>query len=232
MAKSIDLPSMEQQRSTSHLSGGNAAYVEDLYEAYLKDPNEVPPEWRDYFDRLPRVETRTASLRDLPHSVLRAQFARISKMRVRTEATRSQDSQATEYERKQVRVVQMISAYRQRGHQKATLDPLSLHPRSPVPDLELEFHELSEADLDTVFQVGSLYIGKADASLAEIRAALEKTYCNTIGAEFMHIVNTDERHWIMSRMESVRGAPALDREGRISILRRLIKAEGLEKSLA
>ena len=232
MAKSIDLPSMEQQRSTSHLSGGNAAYVEGLYEAYLKDPNEVPPEWRDYFDRLPRVETNTASLRDLPHSVLRAQFARISKMRVRTEATRSQDSQATEYERKQVRVVQMISAYRQRGHQKATLDPLSLDPRSPVPDLELEFHELSEADLDTVFQVGSLYIGKADASLAEIRAALEKTYCNTIGAEFMHIVNTDERHWIMSRMESVRGAPALDRESRISILRRLIKAEGLEKSLA
>ena len=98
MAKSIDLPSMELQRSTSHLSGGNAAYVEDLYEAYLKDPNEVPPEWRDYFDRLPRVETNTASLRDLPHSVLRAQFARISKMRVRTEATRSQDSQATEYE--------------------------------------------------------------------------------------------------------------------------------------
>ncbi|HBQ03165.1 MAG TPA: 2-oxoglutarate dehydrogenase E1 component [Halieaceae bacterium] len=223
---------MEQRRSTSHLSGGNAAYVEDLYEAYLKDPNEVPPEWRDYFDRLPKVDTKTSTLRDLPHSVLRAQFARISKMRVRTEATRSQDSQATEYERKQVRVVQMISAYRQRGHQKAKLDPLSLHPRAPVPDLDLEFHELSEADLDTVFQVGSLYIGKADASLAEIRVALEKTYCHTIGAEFMHIVSTDERHWIMSRIESVRGAPALDRESRVSILRRLIKAEGLEKSLA
>ena len=83
MAKAIDLTSMEQRRSTSHLSGGNAAYVEDLYEAYLKDPNEVPPEWRDYFDRLPKVDTKTSTLRDLPHSVLRAQFARISKMRVR-----------------------------------------------------------------------------------------------------------------------------------------------------
>ena len=232
MDESIDLPSMEQQRSTSHLSGGNAAYVEDLYEAYLKDPNDVPQQWREYFDRLPKVDTTTHAARDLPHSVLRAQFARISKMRVRTEATRSQDSQATEYERKQVRVVQMISAYRQRGHQKAQLDPLALHPRAPVPDLDLQFHELSEADLDTVFQVGSLYIGKADATLAEIRAALEKTYCNTIGAEFMHIVNTDERHWIMSRMESVRSAPVLDRQNRIEILRRLIKAEGLEKSLA
>ncbi len=232
MYESIDLPSMEQQRSTSHLSGGNAAYVEDLYEAYLKDPNDVPQQWREYFDRLPKVDTATHAARDLPHSVLRAQFARISKMRVRTEATRSQDSQATEYERKQVRVVQMISAYRQRGHQKAQLDPLALHPRAPVPDLDLQFHELSDADLDTVFQVGSLYIGKADATLAEIRAALEKTYCNTIGAEFMHIVNTDERHWIMSRMESVRSAPVLDRHNRIEILRRLIKAEGLEKSLA
>ena len=118
MDESIDLPSMEQQRSTSHLSGGNAAY-EDLYEAYLKDPNDVPQQWREYFDRLPKVETATHAARDLPHSVLRAQFARISKMRVRTEATRSQDSQATEYERKQVRVVQMISAYRREGIKSA-----------------------------------------------------------------------------------------------------------------
>lgn len=232
MDESVDRPCMEEQRRSSYLSGGNAAYVENLYENYLRDPNAVPSEWRDYFDRLPRVDSTAATARDLPHSVLRTQFARISKMRVRTEATRAQDSQATEYERKQVRVVQMISAYRQRGHQKAKLDPLSLNGREPVADLELEFHELSEADLDTVFQVGSLYIGKADASLSEIRSALEKTYCHTVGAEFMHIVNTEERHWIMSRMESVRSAPILDREERIQILRRLIKAEGLEKSLA
>ena len=180
MDEAVDLPSMEEQRSLSHLSGGNAAYVEDLYENYLRDPNGVPPEWRDYFDRLPKVDSKAASVRDLPHSVLRTQFARISKMRVRTEATRAQDSQATEYERKQVRVVQLISAYRQRGHQKASLDPLSLNAREPVADLELEFHELSEADLDTVFQVGSLYIGKADASLSEIRNALERTYCHTV----------------------------------------------------
>ena len=55
MDESKDLPSMEQQRSTSHLSGGNAAYVEDLYEAYLKDPNDIPQQWREYFDRLPKV---------------------------------------------------------------------------------------------------------------------------------------------------------------------------------
>ncbi|WP_222711502.1 2-oxoglutarate dehydrogenase E1 component [Parahaliea aestuarii] len=223
--------SMELLWRSSHIAGGNATYVEDLYETYLTDPNSVPEQWRSYFDTLPRVESKSAVIQDIPHSTIREQFARISKMRVRTEATVAHDSQATDYERKQVKVVQLISAYRQRGHQKASLDPLNLHVREPVPDLDLGFHQLSAADLDTVFQTASLYIGKADASLGEIVDSLEKTYCHTIGAEFMHIVNTDERHWVMQRMESVRSAPEWGNEVRTTLLKRLIKAEGLEKSL-
>ncbi|TDG13793.1 2-oxoglutarate dehydrogenase E1 component [Seongchinamella unica] len=222
---------MELLWRSSHIAGGNATYVEDLYESYLKDPNGVPEEWRDYFDKLPRVESEFVHTEDIPHSVIRDRFAQISKMRVRTEATVAHDSQATEYERKQVRVVQLISAYRQRGHQKAQLDPLGIAEREHVRDLELSFHELSEADYDTVFQTGSLHIGKADATLGEIHDALERTYCKSIGAEFMHIVNTDERHWIMTRMESVRSAPDFGKEVQLTLLRRLIKAEGLEKSL-
>ena len=222
---------MERLWRSSHIAGGNATYVEDLYETYLSDPNGVPEQWRDYFDKLPRVESEFVQLEDIPHSVVRERFAQISKMRVRTEATVQHDSQATEYERKQVRVVQLISAYRQRGHQKAALDPLGLAEREHVPDLELGFHELSAADFDTVFQTGSLHIGKADATLGEIHDALERTYCNTIGAEFMHIVDTEERHWIMTRMESVRSAPDFGREVRVHLLQELIKAEGLEKSL-
>ncbi len=224
--------SMESLWQSSHIAGGNATYVEDLYESYLKDPNGVPREWRDYFDRLPTVESEILQIEDVPHSVVRERFASISKMRVRTEATVAHDSQATEYERKQVRVVQLISAYRQRGHQKADLDPLGLAEREQVPDLDLSFHQLSTADFDTTFQTGSLHIGKADATLGEIHDALERTYCNTIGAEFMHIVDTGERHWIMQRMESVRSAPDYSPDVRLSLLRRLIKAEGLEKSLA
>jgi 2-oxoglutarate dehydrogenase E1 component len=222
---------MLEQWSTSHIAGGNAAYVESLYEQYLTDPNSVTPTWREYFEKLPLVASSTHQLRDIPHSVVRDQFAKISKMRVRTEATVAHDAQATEYERKQVRVVQLISAYRQRGHQKAQLDPLGLTVREPVPDLDLSFHELSEADLDTVFQVGSLYFGASDATLKDIVNALERTYCNTIGAEFMHIVDTEQRHWIMNRMESVRSAPEFSKDQRLEILRNLIKAEGLEKSL-
>ena len=231
MTKASPMPSMLELWSSSHIAGTNAAYVESLYETYISDPNGIPPEWRDYFDRLPKVATQALSLQDVPHSVVRDQFAKIGKMRVRTEATVAHDAQATEYERKQIRVLQLIGAYRQRGHQKAKLDPLGLQERDPVPDLELGFHQLSAADLDTVFQVGSLYLGTSDASLKQIVGALERTYCNTIGAEFMHIVDTEQRHWIMSRMESVRSAPEMTREQRIQILRRLIKAEGLEKSL-
>ena len=223
--------SMEALWQSSHIAGGNATYVEDLYESYLKDPNGVPEQWREYFDKLPMVESDILQIEDVPHSVIRERFAQISKMRVRTEATVQHDSQATEYERKQVRVVQLISAYRQRGHQKADLDPLRLAEREEVPDLELGFHQLSPADFDTVFQTGSLHIGKADATLGEIHEALEKTYCGTIGAEFMHITDTSQRHWIMQRMESVRSAPDFGREIRMQLLRRLIKAEGLEKSL-
>lgn len=224
--------SMELLWQSSHIAGGNATYVENLYESYLKDPNGVPEQWRDYFDKLPMVASDIVQIEDVPHSVIRERFAQISKMRVRTEATVQHDSQATEYERKQVCVVQMISAYRQRGHQKAHLDPLGLAERELVADLDLGFHQLSTADFDTVFQTGTLHIGKADATLGEIYDALERTYCNTIGAEFMHIVDTVERHWIMQRMESVRSAPDYGKDVRLHLLNQLINAEGLEKSLA
>ena len=223
--------SMELLWRSSHIAGGNATYVEDLYESYLLDPNGVPEQWRDYFDKLPQVESDILQIEDVPHSTIRDRFAQISKMRVRTEATVQHDSQATEHERKQVRVVQLISAYRQRGHQKANLDPLGLAEREHVRDLELNFHQLSTADFDTVFQTGSLHIGKADATLGEIVHALEATYCNTIGAEFMHIVDTGQRHWIMTRMESVRSAPDFGKDVRVGLLKSLIQAEGLEKSL-
>ncbi len=231
MSKMTSLPGMLAQWATSHIAGGNAEYVEALYESYLQDPNGVSPEWRDYFDKLPLVQSDASTVHDLPHSVLRERFARISKMRVRTDATVANDAHATEYERKQVRVVQLISAYRQRGHQQASLDPLALARRPAVPDLDLSFHELSDADLDTTFQVGTLYFGRSEATLSQIRDDLQRTYCGTVGAEFMHIVNTEERHWIMNRMEAVRSAPEFTREQRLNILRQLNGAEGLERSL-
>lgn len=215
---------------TSHIAGGNAVYVEAMYEQYLQDPNSVPREWRSYFERLPRVNGTT---QDIPHSTVVEYFQLLAKQHargVRPEAS-SDNSISTEYERKQVRVVQLISAYRQRGHQHAKLDPLGLWQRDEVPDLALSYHQLSEADLDTIFQTGSLYIGKDEAPLREILDAVQRTYCGSVGAEFMHIVESEERHWIQQRMDKVRSAPEFSREERVHLLERLTAAEGLEKYL-
>ncbi len=221
--------SMQDRWRSSHISGGNAVYVEQLYEAYLMDPNSVPVEWRSYFERLPRVN---GSEHDVPHSTVREYFELLAKQRSRgVKPESSEHSLSTDYERKQVRVVQLISAYRQRGHQRANLDPLGLWQRESVPDLDLNYHQLSTADLDTVFQTGSLYIGKDEATLREILDAVEQTYCNTVGAEFMHIVATDERHWIQKRMDRVRSAPDYTVSDKEHLLERLTAAEGLEKYL-
>jgi len=226
--KTMQEGTMELLWRSSQLSGGNAAYIEDLYDTYLTDPNAVPEQWRDYFAKLPRVNGNIAQ--DVPHSAIRAQFSQLARVRVRGNA--APDTRITENERKQVRVLQLMSAYRQRGHQKARLDPLGLWQRDAVPDLTLEFHQLGAADLDTVFQVGRSYFGKEQATLREIIDVLEQTYCTTIGAEFRHIIATEERRWIEQRMESVRSKPDFGRQARQHLLERLTAAEGLEKSLA
>ena len=222
---------MELLWSSSHISGGNATYVEELYETYLLDPNAIPEEWRNYFDKLPRIEGANIQ-HDIPHSTVREHFELLGKAKLRPFASADEGFRvSTEYERKQVSVVQLISAYRQRGHQKARLDPLGLWEREPVPDLDLQFHQLSQADFDTVFQTGSLYIGKKEATLGEIVEALEKIYCHSVGAEFMHIVDTEQRSWIQKRMDGVRSAPEYSEEVKKHLLERLTAAEGMEKYL-
>lgn len=223
--------SMELLWSSSHISGGNASYVEDLYDAYLLDSNAVPEEWRSYFEKLPQINGNAH--RDIPHSTVREHFAQLAKVRTRPLSVNT-DSPATEHERKQVRVIHLCLAYRHRGHRKASLDPLGLNEseRTPVPDLELSYHQLSEADLDTKFQTGSTFIGKDESTLRELIDFLEETYCSSVGAEFQHIVATNEREWILERMESVRSKPDYGNDIKTHLLERLTAAEGLGKLLA
>ena len=216
---------MQQMWSSSHIAGGSVAYVEDLYEQYLRDPDSVDAQWRDYFQQLPPVN---GSAVDVSHSAIQAQFL----TRQRQSFQPSQSSLvSSEHERKQVQVLRLISAYRIRGHQQATLDPLGLMEREQVPDLTLAYHGLSDADLDTEFQSSTLFIGKEYASLREICAALHTTYCGDIGVEYMHIPQTEERRWFQSRMESVRSRPEVGVDAKLHLLERLTAAEGLEKYL-
>ena len=100
-----------------------------------------------------------------------------------------------------------------------------------MPDLDPAYHQLSPADFDTEFQTGVFYIGKDQASLGEIIDALEQTYCGTIGAEIMHIVDTEQRQWIQKRMDGVRSSPEFNLDTKRHLLERLTAAEGLEKYL-
>jgi len=220
---------MEKYWSTSHLSGGNASYVEGLYDLYLHDPNAVPEQWREYFDQLPRIEGVVTQ--DTPHSVIREQFLQLAKSRSHSASPSVASSVSVEHERKQVRILQLISSYRFRGHQHAKLDPLGLMQRQQVPDLELSFHGLTSADLDTVFQAGTLFIGREEAPLRDIIEALEQTYCGHIGPEIMHITNLAEKQWLQQRLESVRSNPSFTNEQRLAVLERLTAAEGLERHL-
>ena len=218
---------MQRMWSSAHLSGGNAAYVEELYELYLHDPNSVSEEWRTYFQKLPANGGLST---DVSHSTVRDQFVLLAKNQRRAQPV-SAGSISTEHEKKQVEVLRLMQAYRMRGHQAAQLDPLGLWVRPMQADLTIHHYGLTDADLDSVFQTGDLNIGKEEATLREIQQSLQDTYCRTIGAEFTHIVDSEQRRWFQQRLESVRSRPGFSHEVRTHVLERLTAGEGLERYL-
>ena len=213
---------MREWLETSHLAGGNVAYIEQMFEAYLDDPTAVSDEWRKVFDALPS----DGQVTDTKMSDVREQFREAAKNKLKQSGSGSSVS-----DQKQVKVLQLINAYRFRGHQHANLDPLGLWKQDTVPDLSLDFHELSKDDLDREFNVGSLAVGSETMKLKEIHQALENIYCGSIGAEYMHIVSTEEKRWIQQRLEGSLGKAKFDKEQQTKILRELISADGLEKYL-
>lgn len=189
------------------MAGGNAAYVEELYEAYLEDPQSVSEQWRSTFDKLPKVEGVSIETR---HSVVREEFKKMAALGLAARAPAAVSGDAGDL--KQVKVLQLINAYRFRGHQHANLDPLGLWQQERVRDLELSHHNLSEQDFDTVFNVGSYAAGQDKMSLGELFKSLNRTYCGSIGAEYMHITNTEEKRWIQQYLESAEAKPNLTKE--------------------
>src|SRR5262249_47628301 len=160
----------------------NAPYLEELYEQYLQDPQSVDERWRRFFETLPAVNGANA---DMPHSMIRDYFRSLARQPQARAGAVSASVQDEEMQHKQTRVLQLINAYRFRGHQVANLDPLGLTPTPEIDELNLPYYGLSEADLDTEFDSGSL-VGPRRAKLRDIVDLLKKVYCGTIGAEYMH----------------------------------------------
>ena len=217
-------------RGSSALYGGNAAFIEDLYERYLLDPDSIDPAWRVRFDQWRQRVTPGTRTVETPHTPIRERFRQLAET-TPTQAARSTprclDPVAAE---KQAAVLSLINAYRYRGHQIADIDPIRLREVPHVPDLDLAYHQLRPADLDQVFHTGSLYAPDR-LTLREILDIVQETYGGTVGSEYMHITSTQEKRWIQKRLEGYRARPELDSEGRRWLLTLLTAAEGLEKYL-
>ncbi len=215
--------SLADQLATTALSGGNADFIEDLYQQFLKDPSAVDPSWALYFRTF-----QGGSPGDTAHRVIRE--------RLEAKLPAAQTSASTQVSdlasAKQGAVSRLIQVYANRGHLIAHLDPLGLQQRAKPYVLDLEYFGLSDADLDTEFYTGSRNAALPGRSkLKDILATLQYIYTDTIGAEFAHVSDTEERLWLQDNFQSARMQRHFSAEEKKNILWQLTAAEGLERYL-
>ncbi|WP_310646574.1 2-oxoglutarate dehydrogenase E1 component [Limnohabitans sp.] len=213
----------------TYLFGGNAPYVEEMYENYLANPGSVPDTWREYFDALQHVPAVDGSnAKDVPHLPVINAFAE----RAKAGGTKVvMASENVEMGRKRTAVQQLIAAYRNVGQRWADLDPLKRTERPAIPDLDPAFYGFTDADQETVFDTSNTFFGKSNMSLRELLNALRETYCGTLGAEFMYTSEMGEKRWWQEKLESIRSKANFNSDKKKAILERLTAAEGLERYL-
>ncbi|NEW89700.1 MULTISPECIES: 2-oxoglutarate dehydrogenase E1 component [Rhodopseudomonas] len=235
---------------SSFLQGANATYIDDLYSRYEADPSSVDADWQAFFQSLkdtpgdiqknaegpsweqanwpltPQDEL-TSALDGNWNQVEKAVGQKLqAKAQSRGVALSSADvHQAT---RDSVRALMLIRAYRMRGHFHAKLDPLGLSPAKDHEELDIRSYGFTEADLDRKIFLDHV-LGLEYGSLREIVAICERTYCQTMGIEFLHISNGAQKAWIQERIEGPDKEISFTREGRRAILMKLIETEGFEK---
>ena len=204
--------------SGGQLNSNNVAYIEALYEDYLNNPASVSDYWRELFAKL-----EPSSANNVTHSSVRNRL----RENARHKATETRQTSTDANNRKQVGVIRLISAYRYLGHRQADIDPLGVDARPDIPELSPEFHGLNHADMETVFETGSLG-GVKKAPLREIINMLSVTYCGTIGSEFKHITSPEQKEWIQTRLEQFYLSSGLSDKRKRTILETLIAAKSLE----
>ena len=237
---------------TAFLYGGNAAYIEQLYARYSEDPASVAPEWREFFASL-KDETATVAENargaswkrpnwPIPAngelvSALDGNWAAVEtavsdKIKAKAGAKGAEvgSAEVMQATRDSVRALMLIRAYRVRGHLHANLDPLDLEPRRDNEELHPSHYGFTEADCDRKIFLDNV-LGLEFGTIREIVAILERTYCQTIGVEFMHISDPAEKAWIQERIEGPDKEITFTREGKRAILNKLVEADGFEKFL-
>ena len=208
----------------SHFFSGNTAFIEDVYDRYLENPASVTVEWRRYFETL-QQESAQADGTGNAQAEEPAPAAKIEQV-----PTLEANIAVNTDNKKQASVLQLINAHRFRGHQQADLDPLKQYERPKVPELDPAYYNFTEEDLVRIFNTGSLF-APDELTLAEIFYIVKSTYCRMIGAEYMHINETEQKRWIQRRLEESEGHHRFSPEQRKRILERIIAANALEEYL-
>ncbi|HEU4988011.1 MAG TPA: 2-oxoglutarate dehydrogenase E1 component [Rhizobiaceae bacterium] len=236
---------------TSFLYGGNAAYIEELYSRYQDNPASVDDGWRAFFgelkDNAADVKKNAAgaswkkanwpvtangelvSALDGNWGAVEQHFDGKVKQKAAEGGIVLSDEEALRATRDSVRAIMMIRAYRMRGHLHANLDPLGLaKPLEDYNELSPEAYGFTEADYDRKIFIDNV-LGLEFASIREMLDILKRTYCSTLGVEFMHISNPEEKAWIQERIEGPDKGVAFTDMGKRAILQKLIEAEGFEQ---
>ena len=240
---------MDGTDPTQFLFSGNQIYVAELYERYLDDPHSVDHRWQDFFASLNddardlmserrgaswapsdagvldqgELETLSEQMAGAPQGSFVAQQAGIP-------PTAPSSRHVREATLDSLRALMLIRAYRVRGHLRAKLDPLGLTPEHDNPELDPTSYGFKEKDFDRPIFINYV-LGLEQATLRDIMKILEQTYCGSIGVEFMHIQDPDEKSWIQERIERISNQPDFTLMGKKAILNRLIETEGFEKFL-
>ncbi|HRO01947.1 MAG TPA: thiamine pyrophosphate-dependent enzyme, partial [Nitrobacter sp.] len=235
---------------SSFLQGANAGYIDELYARYEKDPGSVDGAWQEFFKSLkdsPRDVEKNArgpsweranwpqDPRDDLTSALDGNWAGLEKTadakaqeRAKPKASVLAGGDVNQATRDSVRALMLIRAYRMRGHFHAKLDPLGLEPARDHEELDPRAYGFTEADMDRKIFLDHV-LGLEYGSLREIVAICRRTYCQTLGVEFMHISDAAQKSWIQERIEGPDKEISFTPEGRRAILIKLIEAEGFEK---
>ena len=219
----------KELEQTSFLYGGNSSFIEELYARYLGDPASVEPSWRSYFDGLDAEDQalfRRARAALQPRPLGLAEPANLN----RPVAAGLDDEATKTLIREHLRLIMLIRAYRVRGHLIARLDPLGLSHKAHHPELDFHSYGFTDADLDREFYL-DFVLGLETATLRRIMEVLRKTYSSTVGIEFLHIQDPDQKSWLQQRMESAQGLFDTTPEEKRAILEHLTETEGFEQFL-
>ncbi|MDP2778795.1 2-oxoglutarate dehydrogenase E1 component [Devosia sp.] len=236
---------------TSFLYGGNADYIEQLYARYKSDPSSVDETWQSFFSKLDDGEGVAQQNADGPSwtrkdwplaadgdlvSALDGNWGdiaiktekAISKKAAALGVAQSSVADVLQATRDSIRAIMMIRAYRMRGHLHADLDPLKMKADEPAPELDPKSYGFTEGDYGRKIFIDH-YLGMEYATIPEMLAILRRTYCGTLGIEFMHISDPEAKQWIQERIEGPNTEIAFTAEGKKAILNKLVEAEGFEK---